>query len=330
MPKMTRIRTKKTKFYFIVSNATAQDCTLSFEALGLLTYCLSMSEEWEFKPKLIAKSRGCSRDKAYKLFNELIQSFHCIRIKIPNPKAKGLPGEVEYEIFCDVEDCKARIKELETQPVFLEHGDNFKKCFRRPCFPDTDSPDPENTDVINKQAKESKILREQTKQEPHEKQPVVVVFSEDEKEKRLLLEKYNLPEASIEFYLNISLQQLRDSLLAYDQYAKDRVLDNPKGAIRQAIIGAWKPNLTKEDKVNHKQHEKEERSLIAEENKRISKQLRAGLEHKFEYKDFKMVKGFEISDSMIHLYYPSGRFPLPYEEVEFRALLEYYISNILS
>ena len=80
---------------------------------------------------MIWKQRTSGRQKVYNSFNELIETYHCIRIRKPNPNAKNLPGAIEYEIFDDVADCKLRIKELEIKEKFLEHGDNFKNCFRR-------------------------------------------------------------------------------------------------------------------------------------------------------------------------------------------------------
>jgi hypothetical protein len=148
---MTRMRTYKNKNFLIISNSTAQDATLSFEALGLLTYCLSMPEDWEFHPKKIWKLRECGRDKIYKRFNELIQNYRCIRIKTPNPKYKNLPGAISYEIFDDIDDCKKRIKELENSENYLEHGDNFKKCFLRPEKQDT-----EDKDITKETKKENK------------------------------------------------------------------------------------------------------------------------------------------------------------------------------
>lgn len=134
---MTRMRTHKSR-YFSVSNETAQDQSISFEALGLLTYCLSKPENWEFHPKQIWKERKCGRDKIYCLFNELIEKFHCIRIKSPNPKHPNLAAEILYEFFDDTDDCKTRIKELEDLGEKLDHGYNRKK---RPS-------DPENQDSV--------------------------------------------------------------------------------------------------------------------------------------------------------------------------------------
>lgn len=144
---MTRIRTHKQSKFFIISNSTAQADYLGWESLGLLVYCLSMPENWEFKPKSIWKSRKGSRNDVYKSFDELIENYHCIRIREPNPKAKNLPGEVSYEIFDDQEDCKNRIMELEKQLeenknlFFLTHAENFKNSFRRSDSRDTEDRD---------------------------------------------------------------------------------------------------------------------------------------------------------------------------------------------
>lgn len=156
------MRTVRSSKYFTISNQTAQDPSLSFEALGLLTYCLSMPENWEFHPKVIWKERNTGRDAVYNAFNELIQSHHCIRVRKPNPKVKNLPGEIEYEIFDEPEDCKKRIQELDQTENFVEHKGNLKKCFRHPAFQDPDLADPENPDLLketpdkrNKEKKET-------------------------------------------------------------------------------------------------------------------------------------------------------------------------------
>lgn len=162
-----RMRTHKSR-YFSVSNTTAQDQTMSFAALGLLTYCLSKPGDWEFCPKQIWKERDCGRDKIYQLFNELIEKFHCIRIKKSNPKMPHLPGEIEYEFYDDIEDCKNRIQELENIEKFIEHGYNLKKCLRRPenqeveevleisALRDPDFQDPRNQDITKERGIQNK------------------------------------------------------------------------------------------------------------------------------------------------------------------------------
>jgi hypothetical protein len=132
---MTVMRTHRSSKYFTISNETAQDQNLSFAALGLLTYCLSMPPNWEFNPKLIWKTRGLSRDKTYKCFDELIRNHKCIRIIKLNTKHPNLKGQISYEIFDDSSDCIKRIEELRlTSKDKIEHRDNFKLFFRHPEF----------------------------------------------------------------------------------------------------------------------------------------------------------------------------------------------------
>jgi len=145
---MTVCRTHRTNNFFIISNVTAQNPDLSFEALGMLTYCLSMPPNWEFHPKTLWKQRDCGRDKIYKKFNELIKNYHCIRIRLPNPKFPNLPGEIEYEFYDDVNDCKHRIKELEKTKLSFEHGGNLKLSLRNPEKQDPTEKDPVNQVII--------------------------------------------------------------------------------------------------------------------------------------------------------------------------------------
>src|SRR3974390_3164176 len=126
-----RIRTYKSKGFFYISNETAQDKNLSFEALGFLSYALSMPEDWEFKPKIVWKERkNLSRNKTYALFNELIETYHCIRIKLKNKDYCKIWGETLYEIFDDVDECKKRIVELENDDATVIHAGNLKKFLR--------------------------------------------------------------------------------------------------------------------------------------------------------------------------------------------------------
>ena len=183
---MSRRRTHRTSKYYSISNATCQDDSISFEALGLLSYCLSMPEDWEFHPKVIWKQRNCSRDKVYRMFNELISTFHCIRIQLPNPKARHLPGEVEYEFYDDIDVCKARIKELQNSENFITHGDNLKKCLRHPEYQDPKGWDPNSQEETKKTSNTNKTNNTKktttTTPTPSKEKVVVVVSSSEEEE----------------------------------------------------------------------------------------------------------------------------------------------------
>jgi hypothetical protein len=159
---MTRMRTHRSSKYFTISNETAQDHSLSFEALGLLTYCLSMPEDWTFHPKLISSQRGRGRDYTYGVFNELIKKYHCIRVSTPNPKFPNLPGTMEYELFDDVDDCKSRMEQLKLEGKIINHENTLKKCFQNTEFQDLETHDTEKPDITKETGE-----RKETKKEYH-------------------------------------------------------------------------------------------------------------------------------------------------------------------
>lgn len=141
-----RVRSNKSPFC-IVSNATAQSDYLSWAAIGLLTYCLSMPEDWDFRPKNIWDSSKGGRNQLYRLFQELIDNGHCLRIYQPNPKAPSLKGTARYEIFDRPEDCKNRAIELSQVEKFMDCKEEFKKCFRYPKNGETQSWDSQNQEA---------------------------------------------------------------------------------------------------------------------------------------------------------------------------------------
>lgn len=66
--------------YFIMARLSAQDETLSWDALGVLTYLLSKPDDWEVRPGDLRKR--CGRDKVYALINELIDARYMKRIEL--------------------------------------------------------------------------------------------------------------------------------------------------------------------------------------------------------------------------------------------------------
>lgn len=157
---MTRFRTHK-KEVTVISNETIRGCTLSLEGIGLLAICLSMPPTWDFYPKKMWKEGYCSRDKLYRVFNELIEAGHCIRVAEPNPRIPHLPGEIEYEIFDDIEDCEKHCKELfENTKLFIQCSSKFKKFYRYPGKQDPKTEDPKPQDVYKERDKKETLDKE--------------------------------------------------------------------------------------------------------------------------------------------------------------------------
>jgi hypothetical protein len=258
---MSRMRTHKKQFT-IISNDTIQGCKLSLEGIGLLAICLSMPESWEFNPKQMWKQGYCGREKLYKIFNELIEAGHCIRIRYPNPKIKNLPGEISYEIFDDVLECEKRCLELQKEIVLIECSEKFKcskkfkKCFRRPENKDPEIKDPESWDSY-KETEKKETLYKETITMPAA--PVVVssVIEDEETEfKRMALDPYNFSVNIFSELMRLSLDQIEKGIKAYDQQAKTKKMS--KGALITAIREGWTPNKNQKQIDTEKQLEKED------------------------------------------------------------------------
>lgn len=80
---MTIIRTLHDKEhpFVMVARGVAQNHTLSYEALGLLTYLLSKPDDWTVVPEDLMRP-GCKRDKVYKLLNELKDAGHITHVRV--------------------------------------------------------------------------------------------------------------------------------------------------------------------------------------------------------------------------------------------------------
>lgn len=106
--------------YLIVSRETAQDVSLSYEALGLLNYLLSKPSGWVVVPSALTREK-CGRDKVYSILNELVERRHIVRERQTNPD--GTVAKWKYTVH--------------DLPVPL------------PENPDLANPDQENPDSIN-------------------------------------------------------------------------------------------------------------------------------------------------------------------------------------
>ena len=61
--------------YVQVSNKTAQDNNLSFEARGLLVFMLSLPEDWVIHKSWLIEQTSAGRDKIQRMVNELVKAW---------------------------------------------------------------------------------------------------------------------------------------------------------------------------------------------------------------------------------------------------------------
>lgn len=95
--------------YTQVRNETIRDASLSFGALGLLTYIFSHCDTWKITPKSLWGNRKEGKDKLYSLFRELIEEGYATRLTHQITGKKGqftqcISGYAFFEVKATQED----------------------------------------------------------------------------------------------------------------------------------------------------------------------------------------------------------------------------------
>jgi hypothetical protein len=70
---------KHTTNYTCITNSTLQDTQLSWAATGLLTYLLSLPEDWVINIADLVRHKKTTKHEVYKLLKELISLNYVIR-----------------------------------------------------------------------------------------------------------------------------------------------------------------------------------------------------------------------------------------------------------
>lgn len=91
---MAAIRVVKNKNYTVISNYHLQDKNLSFKAKGLLSYMLSLPDNWKYTIKGIAKESKESEKTVRTILKELELNKYLVIIKKQNTL-----GRFVYEYF---------------------------------------------------------------------------------------------------------------------------------------------------------------------------------------------------------------------------------------
>lgn len=95
---MIRKGPSPTSNFTVLSNELLRDNSLTWEARGLLAYLLSQSESWEVSVKhLVNQSPKASRDKVYRIINELVEAGYILRLEV-----RGRNGQIvgtDYEVY---------------------------------------------------------------------------------------------------------------------------------------------------------------------------------------------------------------------------------------
>ena len=152
------------------------------------------------------------------------------------------------------------------------------------------------------------------------KKPVVVPSYEEEK--RAALARFCLAPQKLKEFMSYELNQIRDAILAYDQFAASNLVENEVGCLTNAIRGAWKPNL---DAAAVK---KIKDNLTYEED-RARKRILGSLKPLIEASEHKLKEGVKIklTSHMVFLIYPHGQSALQLWNEDTILMVEYFLET---
>lgn len=301
----------------VAPNALIYQETLSDAAVRLILALNALPDSWTIIQSDIQNRLCWNRKKMQKVIRECVESGY---MKVyQNRQKKGLFSQNSFE--------------FDTVPSFLnsEENDHSEKCPHNDCEP---------RDVLRRAVEprtvngsllvsfvESNSIKEQTNKvesvESVEEKPVLFVCSHsDEIKIRERVKPYLLSESCIRAILTLSFEQIDQALIAYDQYAAKNTPDNPIGCIRQAIMAAWKPNVTTQDKEKNAKKEHTKKIELCELNRTHA--LSLYMKYKSSFNDrFK----FDITDHCIYLKHGNRTCACGYIESDFKEILKAYIDN---
>lgn len=109
-------KAKKTQNFTIISNDTIQNNALTWEARGLLTFILSLPEDWKIhKSWLLKSAANCGRDKLDRIIKEL-KTFGYM-VSRPTRDEQGKIDGHFWEVFEEPTEAPAPAPEKPAKPV---------------------------------------------------------------------------------------------------------------------------------------------------------------------------------------------------------------------
>lgn len=112
--------------YYIAARSTAQDKTVSYDALGMLHYVLSKPDDWIIQPSDLEREK-CKRSKVYAILKELIKAKYVERIYHRDDKKRVTLVEYVAHELPIAEKLLVEKLEVEKQDIEKQHITEYRE-----------------------------------------------------------------------------------------------------------------------------------------------------------------------------------------------------------
>lgn len=138
-------RVVKTKDYTVMSNYHLRDRRLSAKEMGLLSFVLSLPDDWDFTIRGLIGLMRDGKDSIYGALRNL-EAFGYVRRR-QRRNAKGQLSRVEYSFFEQPQTAPQPPEKLEI-PAFVPHTENPEAASEQPAPEAENTPCPENPEAV--------------------------------------------------------------------------------------------------------------------------------------------------------------------------------------
>ena len=138
---MARMKVHKNKNYTVMSNYHFRNSSLSFKAMGLLSFMLSVPDDWDFSVEGLAKCARDGRDSISAGLKELEEAGHLVRRQVRGERGRII--DTEYDLYEEpIIDASSTMSRVEYATAQMEEDGPV------PDFPETEkSESTENEEI---------------------------------------------------------------------------------------------------------------------------------------------------------------------------------------
>lgn len=154
---MAIIKVEQVRNYTVMSNYHLRDKTLSLKAKGLMSFCLSLPEDWDYSVAGLVKCCNEGRSSIMSALKELEEHGYLVRERTRN--ANGTLSGINYTLYQQPVIVPSENEKKTAEEPREEVADSFTDCSPKSENPTLDNPTLDNPTLENPQQIITKVTK---------------------------------------------------------------------------------------------------------------------------------------------------------------------------